>query len=73
MHRVLTASVPGAFLVEVFPVMLRIPKRFAKWKRWALEWHEKDTALFTEFLEGARTKIVGAQFSCGTHEPLTDR
>ena len=58
MHRVLTASVPGAFLVEIFPAMLHIPARFAKWKRWALEWHKKDTRLFKEFLDGARKKTV---------------
>ena len=58
MHRLLTAAMPGKFLVEVFPVMLLLPTWLASWKRWALDWHQKDTKLFENLLDTVRNTEV---------------
>ncbi|KAF8191536.1 cytochrome P450 [Mycena galopus ATCC 62051] len=54
MQRLLRAIVPGAFLVEVFPVMKRLPMWMSKWKREGLEWHRKDTILFKGMMNDAK-------------------
>ena len=58
MHRLLTAAVPGSFLVEIFPFMLVLSSWMASWKRWALEWHKKDTKLFEDFMDSVRHTTV---------------
>ncbi|KAI9439112.1 cytochrome P450 [Lactarius indigo] len=51
------ATRPGAFLVELFPWMLRIPSRFAKWKRDAENWHKNDSQMFVDRFNGVREKL----------------
>jgi hypothetical protein len=58
MHRLVSAALPGAFLVEIFPVMKRLPSWMAKWKREGLEWHRKDTEMFQGFMDGVRKTMV---------------
>ncbi|KAF8191538.1 cytochrome P450 [Mycena galopus ATCC 62051] len=53
-HRLVQATLPGAFLVEVFPVMKSLPLWMAKWKREGLEWHRKDTLLFEGLMNDAK-------------------
>ncbi|TFY58367.1 hypothetical protein EVG20_g8178 [Dentipellis fragilis] len=46
MERLSHACRPGAHLVELFPWMLYIPQRFAKWKREANHWFKHDSQFF---------------------------
>ncbi|TFK67282.1 cytochrome P450 [Pluteus cervinus] len=39
-HRLTTAVMPGAYLVELFPKMLYLPTWLAPWKREAMEWEQ---------------------------------
>ena len=59
MHRIVHAALPGAFLVEIFPVMKHLPTWIAKWKREGLEWYAKDTAMFEGFMDTVRNQVVG--------------
>lgn len=49
-HRFVRASHPGAYLVEIFPIMKHLPSWMARWKREGLEWFAKDTKMFEGFL-----------------------
>lgn len=60
MHRLVRAALPGAYLVEIFPVMKRFPSWIAKWKREGLEWYAKDTEMFEGFLADVKGRMVGA-------------
>ncbi|KAF7359170.1 Cytochrome P450 [Mycena sanguinolenta] len=53
-QRLVQATLPGAFLVETFPVMKHLPLWMAKWKREGLEWHRKDTILFEGMLNDVK-------------------
>ncbi|KAH9035792.1 cytochrome P450 [Lactarius pseudohatsudake] len=55
--RVLRAALPGAHFVEFFPWMRHIPSRFAKWKRDAEYWYEKDSAMFESLFNSVREKM----------------
>ncbi|KAF9458686.1 cytochrome P450 [Collybia nuda] len=57
-HRSVRAALPGAYLVEIFPVMNHLPTWMAKWKREGLEWFRKDTELFKGFLSDVRKRIA---------------
>ncbi|KAI0277783.1 cytochrome P450 [Russula brevipes] len=49
--RLSTAAAPGAHLVELFPWMIHIPERFARWKREGMEHYRRDTAMFTGLMD----------------------
>jgi hypothetical protein len=70
MHRLVRTVLPGAFLVEIFPAMKRLPSWMAKWKREGLEWHRKDTEMFQGFMDGVEKTMVGPYppFLCGGHQ-----
>ncbi|KAH9020060.1 cytochrome P450 [Lactarius hengduanensis] len=55
--RVLRAALPGAHFVEFLPWMRHIPSRFAKWKRDAEYWYEKDSAMFESLFNSVREKM----------------
>ncbi|KAE9389979.1 cytochrome P450 [Gymnopus androsaceus JB14] len=57
-HRLVRAALPGAYLVEIFPMMLHLPNWMAKWKREGLEWHRKDTEMFEGFIDKVKTEMV---------------
>ncbi|KAN0132228.1 Cytochrome P450 [Lactarius tabidus] len=54
--RLTRAALPGSHFVEFFPWMRYIPSRFAKWKRDAEYWYEKDSAMFESLFNGVREK-----------------
>ncbi|KAH9990619.1 cytochrome P450 [Russula vinacea] len=49
--RLSAASAPGAHLVELFPWMIHIPMRFAKWKREGMEYFKQYSAMFKGLLD----------------------
>ncbi|KAH9049791.1 cytochrome P450 [Lactarius deliciosus] len=55
--RIMRAALPGAHFVEFFPWMRHIPSRFAKWKRDAEYWYEKDSAMFETLFDSVREKM----------------
>ncbi|KAN0132230.1 Cytochrome P450 [Lactarius tabidus] len=80
--RLTRAALPGAHFVEFFPWMRRIPSRFAKWKRDAEYWHEKDSAMFVGLFNGVRKKLskdidrpslVGTLIKDASRYTLSDR
>ncbi|KAI0046797.1 cytochrome P450 [Auriscalpium vulgare] len=62
--RLAKATAPGARLVEMFPWIVYIPRRFAKWKRDA-EWHHAQDSML---LEGLLHK-VRADLDSGLDRP----
>jgi len=61
MHRVMQAVLPGAYLVEIFPVMKHLPTWMAPWKKWGLEWYKKDTEMFQGFYDGVAKAMVSSK------------
>ncbi|EIM88908.1 cytochrome P450 [Stereum hirsutum FP-91666 SS1] len=61
MHRLVRATLPGAFLVEIFPVMKRLPEFLAPWKKEGLEWHRRDTVMFQEFMDKVRGQMKAGE------------
>ncbi|KAI0254607.1 cytochrome P450 [Lactifluus subvellereus] len=55
--RLTRAALPGAHLVEFFPWMMYIPSRFAKWKRDAEYWYERDSVMFENLFNGVHKKL----------------
>ncbi|KAF8587768.1 cytochrome P450 [Ramaria rubella] len=53
-HRLTEAALPGAYVVDFFPYMLRLPVWIAKWKRQGLEWQRESSRLFEHLLEDVR-------------------
>lgn len=53
-HELERVASPGAYLVDIFPSMLRIPDFLAPWKRYLKAQQRRDEAFFTEMVE--RTK-----------------
>ncbi|KAI9450250.1 cytochrome P450 [Russula earlei] len=60
-ERVAHAAVPGSYLVDVFPWMIRIPERFAKWKREGSRHFHKDCAMFSGLLDRVRVDLVNGR------------
>ena len=58
--RILSAAVPGAFLVDFFPIMKYIPSWMARWKREGLAWHEEQSNVFEDLYSNSAAKFVGA-------------
>ncbi|KAF9067426.1 cytochrome P450 [Rhodocollybia butyracea] len=52
-HRFATALYPGAYLVEILPILDYLPSFMAKWKRDAQEDYKKFTAIFEQCFEEA--------------------
>ncbi|TFK64025.1 cytochrome P450 [Pluteus cervinus] len=63
-HRLVHACLPGAYLVDIFPVMLHLPGWLAPWKRNGLEWHRQDTTMLQEFMDEVKTEV-----DQGTNKP----
>lgn len=62
MHRLVRATLPGSFLVDIFPAMKNIPSWLATWKREGLEWHRKDSAMFQEFMDEVKTEVDAGNY-----------
>ena len=58
MHRILLATLPGAYLVEIFPVMQYLPAFLAPWKREGQRFYQKYDQMFDTFLDGVKEKMV---------------
>lgn len=52
--RLARAAMPGAFLVEVIPMMKYLPSWLARWKREGLEWSRR----YAEMLEGHNADVA---------------
>jgi len=67
-HRFVRAALPGAYLVEIFPVMKHLPTWMAPWKKWGLEWYKKDSEMFQAFYDGVAKTMVSLKKSEPEHE-----
>ena len=68
MHRLVRAALPGAHLVEIFPVMKRLPTWMAPWKKWGLEWYKKDSEMFQGFYDGVAKTLVSWKITTRTQK-----
>jgi len=57
-HRIVKSALPGAHLVELFPVLNIFPSWIAKWKRDALAWHTQTTRKLEKLLGDVRQRMV---------------
>ncbi|KAH9035789.1 cytochrome P450 [Lactarius pseudohatsudake] len=80
--RLTRVALPGEHSVEFFPWMRHIPSRFAKWKRDAAYWYEKDSAMFESLFNSVRDKmskgidrpsLVGTLINDAEKHGLSDR
>jgi len=58
MLRLGKAMAPGRYLVDVFPWMMHIPERFAKWKQEGLKQFSEDNAMFRGLLDRVQVDIA---------------
>ncbi|KAI9512444.1 cytochrome P450 [Russula earlei] len=56
--RISRAAVPRSNLVDIFPWMIHIPKRFAKWKREGIRQFNEDYAMFAGLLNRVRVDMA---------------
>ena len=52
------ASIPGRYLVDVFPAMRHLPAWMAKWKREGLKWFKDETAMWEGFYTSIAKDVV---------------
>ncbi|KAI0088575.1 cytochrome P450 [Irpex rosettiformis] len=57
-ERVSNAAVPGAFLVDIFPLMKFLPAWMARWKREGEEFHNQMSAVLEKYLSDANEQMV---------------
>jgi hypothetical protein len=60
--RLSNACIPGTSMVDIFPAMNRLPLWMSKWKRNALEWHERETQMFEGFYHEIEDKMVSSSY-----------
>ncbi|KAI0031068.1 cytochrome P450 [Vararia minispora EC-137] len=71
--RLTNAAMPGAYMVEFFPFMKYIPASLAKWKRDALEWYRRDTAVLSRLFGDVRRRMVrGENRPCFANTLITN-
>ena len=58
-HRITEAVAPGAFLVDIFPILKHAPLWAAKWKRDGLDWFRRQSEIFEGFNKRVEEKMVG--------------
>jgi len=54
-------------MVDIFPFLNYMPLWMAKWKRDALEWHERETKMFEDFYNDVGKQMVN--FASGFLSP----
>ncbi|KAJ3557243.1 hypothetical protein NM688_g1575 [Phlebia brevispora] len=64
MHLITQAALPGASLVDAFPLMLHIPDWMAKWKRDGNMFFEAHSIFLEDLLQEVKSKVEE-----GTYEP----
>ena len=57
-ERITRSAYPGAHLVEFFPVLQYVPRRFAKWRREAEDWFQRYTQLFEKYYGDIASRVV---------------
>ncbi|KAI0700095.1 cytochrome P450 [Cytidiella melzeri] len=55
------AVLPGAFLVDLIPIMKLIPAWLAKWKREGIAWHDEETRLFQGLNDDVAKKMAAGE------------
>jgi hypothetical protein len=58
MHRLTGAALPGAFLVDVFPILKRLPDWLYKPKGEGYQWYRKDNAMFNDWIDRVKKDMV---------------
>ena len=58
MDRITYACLPGSYLVEFFPWMMRLPEWIAGWKREGLKWFREDTKLLESLMDNVERRMV---------------
>ncbi|PPQ95920.1 hypothetical protein CVT26_016143 [Gymnopilus dilepis] len=56
-HRITEAVAPGAFLVDIFPILKHAPLWAAKWKRDGLDWFRRQSEIFEGFNKRVEEKM----------------
>ncbi|KAG6853456.1 hypothetical protein C0991_004243 [Blastosporella zonata] len=56
--RLSNACIPGTSMVDLFPMLNYLPAWMAKWKRDALDWHQRESEMFEGFNAGVATKMA---------------
>ncbi|KAF5343051.1 hypothetical protein D9758_011135 [Tetrapyrgos nigripes] len=59
MHRLTGAALPGAFLVDVFPILKRLPDWLYKPKGEGYQWYKKDNAMFNDWIDRVKKDMDG--------------
>ncbi|KAI0027871.1 cytochrome P450, partial [Vararia minispora EC-137] len=68
------AATPGSHLADLFPWMLAIPDRFAKWKRDALAWHARVSDYFDGLVAEVKARMAkGEARSCLVRSLVEDK
>ena len=60
------AAVPGAYLVELIPVMRYLPQWLASWKRQALQQHRYFSDMLLGLSEEVSSRMVSDAFMCSS-------
>ncbi|CAL1709874.1 unnamed protein product [Somion occarium] len=55
MECMLKAALPGNYMVDIFPILNKLPPWLAKFKREGMAAHADFTAMFSEFLQGVKS------------------
>ena len=57
-HRVVSAALPGSYLVDIFPWLMCAPAFLARWKQYGQRWFLHDSQMFESLLTSVREKMV---------------
>ena len=57
-RRLARTAAPGAYLVELFPIIRHLPDWLAPWKRRLNGWHRENSALFSSYVDEVEQAIV---------------
>ncbi|KAF7791618.1 hypothetical protein EIP86_002635 [Pleurotus ostreatoroseus] len=64
-HRVVSAALPGSYLVDIFPWLMCAPAVLARWKQYGQRWFLHDSQMFESLLTSVREKMtVDGPVSC---------
>ena len=63
-NRISEATVPGNFLVDIFPLLNFLPSWIAPWKRQGKALHDRLTVGFEKYISGVAEKLVCLLVQC---------
>ncbi|KAJ7446930.1 cytochrome P450 [Mycena galericulata] len=58
-ERALAAAAPGAYLVEYFTWMEKLPRWMCSWRRYAEDWFIRDSIMFEQLFQGVEQRMKG--------------